>query len=135
MLEKRFYGERVRRYTDKMAHVLYDAYLRMDRERDGQEMAHPTPDEVDILSWPQTWPDARCGFEKPLRNVYSSEQTDVVTDNRIGTAYVYHAGQFARRVANPNDAFWSAVRDRKLPGAVEEAAWQALDNSSSPPAG
>ena len=37
MLEKRFYGERVRRYTDKMAHVLYDAYLRMDKERDAQK--------------------------------------------------------------------------------------------------
>ena len=126
MLEKRFYGERVRRYTDKMAHVLYDAYLRMDEERDAQGMAHPTPEEIDILSWPQTWPDARCGFEKPLKDVYASEQTDVVVDNRVGTAYVYHAGYFAHRIEKPGGAFWDAVRDRRLPGAVDEVAWQKL---------
>lgn len=126
MLEKRFYGERVRRYTDKMAHVLYDAYLRMDKERDTQKIPHPTPEEVDILSWPQTWPDARCGFEKPLKDVYSSEQTDVVIDTRLGTAYVYHAGHFARVVSTPTDAFWAAVRERRLPGAVDEDAWRQL---------
>lgn len=128
MLEKRFYGERVRRYTDKMAHVLYDAYLRMDKERDAQSIPHPTPEEVDLLSWPQTWPDARCGFDKPLKDVYSSEQTDVVMDSRLGTAYVYHAGRFARTVARPGDAFWIAVRERKLPGAIEEEAWLRLES-------
>ena len=126
MLEKRFYGERVRRYTDKMARVLYDAYLKMDKEREDRDMPHPTPEEVDILSWPQTWPDARCGFEKPLRDVFASEQTDVVMDTRLGTVYVYHAGHFAHRLENPSDAFWAAVRERKLPGAVEEAAWNDL---------
>lgn len=126
MLEKRFYGERVRRYTDKMARVLYDAYLKMDREREDRDMPHPTPDEVDILSWPQTWPDARCGFEKPLRDVFASEQTDVVMDTRLGTVYVYHAGHFARQLDNPGDAFWAAVRERTLPGAIDEDAWRAL---------
>lgn len=127
MLEKRFYGERVRRYTDKMARVLYDAYLRMDSERDAEKIPHPTPEEVDILSWPQTWPDARCGFEKPLKDVYASEQTDVVIDSRVGTAYIYHAGQFARAVAKPGDSFWAAIRERRLPGAVDEEAWKTLE--------
>lgn len=131
MLEKRFYGERVRRYTDKMAHVLYDAYLRMDTERDAQKLPHPTPEDVDILSWPQTWPDARCGFDKPLNNVYASEQTDVVIDSRLGTAYVYHAGHFARSIARPADAFWAAVRERTLPGAVDERAWARLEDPDS----
>ena len=131
MLEKRFYGERVRRYTDKMAHVLYDAYRRMDKQRDAQKLPHPTPEDVDILSWPQTWPDARCGFDKPLNNVYASEQTDVVIDSRLGTAYVYHAGQFARTIARPGDAFWAAVRERSLPGAVAESAWARLDDHAS----
>lgn len=126
MLEKRFYGERVRRYTDKMAHVLYDAYLKMDKERESQKMSNPTAEEVDLLSWPQTWPDARCGFEKPLKDVYSSEQTDVVIDTRLGTAYIYHAGHFARVVEKPTDEFWTAVRDRNLPGAIDEEGWRKL---------
>lgn len=126
MLEKRFYGERVRRYTDKMAHVLYDAYLKMDEAREGRDLPHPTPEDVDILSWPQSWPDANCGFERPLKDVYPSEQTEVVIDARLGTAYVYHAGQFARRLEQPTDAFWNAVRERRLPGAIDEDAWARL---------
>lgn len=126
MLEKRFYGERVRRYTDKMAMVLYDAYEKIDHDRSARGLAEPTPEEVDILSWPQNWPDARCGFDHPLRDVYRSEQTDVVIDNRLGTVYVYHAGHFAQRIETPGEAFWNAVRQRNLPGAVDEAAWAGL---------
>ncbi|HEX6135764.1 MAG TPA: hypothetical protein VFZ24_17450 [Longimicrobiales bacterium] len=129
MLEKRFYGERVRRYTDKMARVLYDAYLKMDQDREARNMAHPTPEEVDILSWPQTWPDARCGFDKPLKDVFASEQTDVVLDNRVDTVYVYHAGHFVSRVEKPGDTFWNAVRERRLPGAVETEEWRRLGAS------
>ncbi|HEX6306549.1 MAG TPA: hypothetical protein VFZ69_00100 [Longimicrobiales bacterium] len=126
MLEKRFYGERVRRYTDKMARVLYDAYLKMDEDREARNLAHPTPEEVDILSWPQTWPDARCGFDKPLKDVFASEQTDVVMDSRLDTVYVYHAGHFVHRIEKPGDAFWNAVRERRLPGAVESEEWRRL---------
>lgn len=126
MLEKRFYGERVRRYTDKMARVLYDAYLKIDADREKRGMPHPSPEEVDIISWPQTWPDARCGFDEPLRDVYSSEQTDVVIDNRGNAVYVYHAGHFARTVENPGDAFWSAVRRHCLPGAADQEGWARL---------
>ena len=126
MYEKRFYGERVRRYTDKMARVLYDAYMKIDRERETQGLPSPAPEEVDILSWPQTWPDARCGFAEPLYNVYPSEQTDVVMDSRTDTVYVYHAGSFVRRVERPGPAFWDAVRERALPGQTDTDAWQRL---------
>ncbi|HSJ13733.1 MAG TPA: hypothetical protein VK939_04925 [Longimicrobiales bacterium] len=126
MLEKQFYGERVRRYTDKMARVLYDAYLKIDAEREARGLPHPMPEEVDIISWPQSWPDARCGFEEPLRDVIRSEQTDVVIDQRVHTIYVYHAGHFARRIESPGDAFWEAVRERCLPGATDEAGWGRL---------
>jgi len=126
VLEKRFYGERVRRYTDMMARVLYDAYLKIDAEREARALPAPTPEEVDIISWPQTWPDARCGFEEPLRDVYRSEQTDVVIDQRVRTIYVYHAGRFARRIESPGTAFWNAVRDRQLPGAADEEGWTRL---------
>ena len=126
MFEKRFYGERVRRYTDKMARVLYDAYLRIDKERESAKLPNPTPEEMDIVSWPQIWPDARCGFDTPLKGVYASEQTDVVIDNRVGTVYVYHAGHFARRLDRQGAAFAAAMRDRCLPGAADEEAWQKL---------
>jgi hypothetical protein len=133
MLEKRFYGERVRRYTDKMAHVLYDAYLRMGKEGEARDLPPPTPEDVDILSWPQSWPDARCGFDKPMKDVYSSEQTDVVIDTRLNTAYVYHAGRLARTLTRPGAAFWDAVRDRRLPGASSEDAWQELESEDQSP--
>ena len=126
MLEKRFYGERVRRYTDKMAHVLYDAYLKMDHEHETRQISPPTPEEVDLLSWPQSWPDENCGFDHPLKDVFPSEQTDVVIDNRLGTVYIYHAGHFARRIEKPGAAFWNAVRERNLPGAAAEETWSAL---------
>jgi hypothetical protein len=125
--EKRFYDERVRRYTDKMAYVLYDAYEKIDHDRTARGLAEPTPEDVDLLSWPQTWPDDNCGFEHPLKDVYPSEQTDVVIDNRLGTVYVYHAGRFARRLEKPRAPFWSAVRDGKLPGAADAEAWAAIE--------
>jgi hypothetical protein len=131
MFEKRFYGERVRRYTDKMAHVLYDAYTKMDEQRAARGMPAPTAEEVDLLSWPQDWPDTSCGFEQPLKGVYPSEQTDVVIDTGVGTAYVYHAGHFARRVDTPSPAFWEAVRERRLPGACDEDGWRALNGGGS----
>lgn len=127
MRERKFYAERVRRYTDKMERVLYDAYLKIDHDREGRGLGHPIPEEVDIISWPQEWPDARCGFDRPLKDVHKSEQTDVVIDNRVGSAYVYHAGHFARAVAQPSDAFWQAVNARKLPGATDAAGWAPLD--------
>lgn len=126
MREKKEYGARVRRYTEKMERVLYDAYLKMDEERDARGLAHPTPEEVDLISWPQHWPDPCCGFDEPLRDVYPSEQTDLVMDNRTGVAYVYHAGHFARRIEAGSQAFWDAVRDRSLPGAANESAWSLL---------
>lgn len=128
MRERKFYAERVRRYLDKMERVLYDAYLKIDADREQRGMSHPTPEEVDIISWPQDWPDARCGFERPLKDVHRSEQTDLIIDNRVGTAYVYHAGHFARRIEKPGDAFWQAANARSLPAAVDTAAWAALES-------
>ena len=127
MRERKFYAERVRRYLEKMERVLYDAYLKIDQDRETRGLSHPTPEEVDIISWPQEWPDARCGFERPLKDVFRSEQTDLVLDNRVGTVYVYHAGHFARRIEKPTQAFWDAANARRLPGAVDTDAWSALE--------
>lgn len=126
MRERKFYAERVRRYVEKIERVLYDAYLKVDEEREASGLGHPAPEDIDVLSWPQTWPDARCGFEKPLRDVYPTEQTNVVLDSGLGVALVYHAGHFARRVEQRSEKFWEAVRDRNLPGATDEAAWNRM---------
>lgn len=126
MLEKKFYGERVRRYTDMMARVLYDAYLRLDAERETRSMHSPVPGDVDIMSWTQNWPDTRCGFDRVIRNVSTSEQTDVVMDRVLGMVLIYHAGQFVRRLDHPGENFWNAVRERRLPGATDDEAWLHL---------
>ncbi len=126
MRERKFYAERVRRYVEKIERVLYDAYLKIDAEREAAALGHPAPEDIDVLSWPQTWPDAQCGFDRPLKDVHPTEQTNVVLDSKLGIALVYHAGHFARRVEQRSDAFWEAVRARKLPGASDEQAWQAL---------
>jgi len=126
MRERTFYAQRVRRYVEKIERVLYDAYLKIDEEREAAGLGHPAPEDIDVLSWPQTWPDARCGFERPLRDVYPPKETNVVLDSGLEIALVYHAGRFARRVEQRSDAFWDAVRERRLPGAPDDAAWRAL---------
>lgn len=126
MRETRQYGARVRRYTDRMANVLYDAYLRMDAQREQEGKHRPTADEVNILSWPQAWPDARCGFEEPLEDAFPTEQTNVVKDEILGTVYIYHAGRFVRTIRSPGLAFWTAVNRQDLPGATDDAAWETI---------
>ena len=125
MRERKFYAERVRRYVQKIEGVLYDAYLKIDEEREKAGLDHPAPEDIDVLSWPQTWPDTRAGFDKPLRDTRLTEQTNVVLDSVLGIALVYHAGHFARRVEQRSEAFWNAARERKLPGATDEAARKA----------
>ncbi len=126
MQERKFYAERVRRYVQKIEGVLYDAYLKIEEERHEKGLGQPAPEDIDVLSWPQTWPDTRAGFEKPLRDTRPTEQTNVVLDSVLGIALVYHAGHFARRVEQRSEPFWNAVRARRLPGASDEAGWKAL---------
>ncbi len=126
MRERKFYAERVRRYVQKIEAVLYDAYLKIDESREAAGLGHPAPEDIDVLSWPQTWPDTSAGFDRPLRDTRLTEQTNVVFDAVLGIALVYHAGHFARRIEHRSEEFWSAVRERKLPAATDESAWKAL---------
>lgn len=120
------YGERVRRFTARFENVLFDAYRRMDRDREGRDMDAPLPEQVDIISWPQTWPDWGCGFAGDWRQEPCDEQTTLIVDRVADAVYVYHAGKFVHCIDGPGDAFWSAVRDHQLPGAKDTAAWAAL---------
>lgn len=122
----RIYGERVRRFSQRIETVLYDAYRRMDAEREAAGMDPPRPGEVNVFSWPQQWPDSSCGFGGAAASRPCTDQTHLVIDAATGTVYVYHAARFVRRLEKPGEAFWSRVRQHHLPGAVDLAEWEAL---------
>ncbi|HZD05023.1 MAG TPA: hypothetical protein VE173_08895 [Longimicrobiales bacterium] len=124
----RVYGERVRRFTQRIETVLFDAYRRMDADREERGMDPPRPGEVQLFSWPQEWPDWSCGFGGEARQVPCIDQTHVVTDEGAHVVYVYHAARFVRRLDTPGKAFWVAVRKHKLPGALDEKEWAKLEN-------
>ncbi|HUG38850.1 MAG TPA: hypothetical protein VMM12_00105 [Longimicrobiales bacterium] len=123
----RVYGERVRRFSHRIETVLYDAYRRMDAEREAAELGPPRPELVNVFSWPQEWPDWSCGFGGEAREEPCVDQTHVVTDDERGVAYVYHAARFVRRLEKPGKAFWVAVRKHGLPAATDEAEWSKLE--------
>ncbi len=122
----RFYGERVRKFSNRIESVLFDAYRRADAEREDRDMGPPHPGEVQLFSWPQEWPDWSCGFGGEARNQPCVDQTHVVTDDGTHMAYVYHAGRFVTELDTPGKAFWVAVRKHQLPGAQDTEAWEKL---------
>ena len=123
----RIYGERVRRFSHRIETVLYDAYLRMDEERDAAGMDPPRPEEVNVFSWPQQWPDWSCGFGEEAHEEPCIDQTHIVTDDGRQIVYVYHAARFVRRLEKPGKSFWVRVRKHDLPGAAAEEEWQKLE--------
>jgi hypothetical protein len=123
----RIYGERVRRFSQRIETVLYDAYRRMDAEREEAGLEPPRPEEVNVFSWPQQWPDWSCGFGGDARDEPCVDQTHVVTDDARSVAYVYHAARFVRRIEKPGQAFWVGVRKHDLPGAAAEEEWARLE--------
>ncbi|MEX0893922.1 MAG: hypothetical protein WEB88_17265 [Gemmatimonadota bacterium] len=128
MFERKFFTERVWRFTEQLERTLYDAYERLTRDREARDLPMATADEVNLISWPQTWEDNQHGFEtKGDTFDRATVQTHVVVDESQNIALVYHGGRFARRLDGPGPAFWEAVSRRDLPGAVDEDAWQALE--------
>lgn len=125
----RIYGERVRRFSQRIETVLYDAYRRMDGEREEAGMDPPHPGEVNVFSWPQEWPDWSCGFGGEAREEPCIDQTHVVTDDGRSVVYIYHAARFVRRLEKPGEAFWVRVRKHDLPGAADEEAWGRLEGA------
>lgn len=124
--EGKLYGERVRRFVAKIENILYDAYRRLDASREAQRLTALLPEEVNVYSWPQAWPDWGCGFDGDWRPEPCVEQTCVVVDELTGGVLVYHAGRFVREIGHPTDAFWTAVRSHDLPGASQTDAWESL---------
>jgi len=132
MFERKIYGERVRRFTDRLGHVLYDAYQRMDANRERAGQPHPTPEEVNLMSWPQLWLDTARGQDGSVHTVPTAAQANVVRDDRLGHVYVYFDGTFVRELTCPTEAFWEAVRRQQLPPANDVAAWEAFELQEPP---
>lgn len=125
----RIYGERVRRFSQRIETVLFDAYRRMDADREEAGMDPPRPGEVQLFSWPQEWPDWSCGFGGEALEEPCIDQTHVVTDDGTKKVYIYHGGRFVRALQSPGTAFWVAVRKHQLPGARDEARWNELEKA------
>lgn len=123
----RIYGERVRRFIARIENVLFDAYRRMDADREAVGGDPPLPEEVNIFSWPQTWPDWSCGFGGDARQEPCTDQTNVVVDEVTGAVYVYHASRYVTTVVEPTDAFWVRVKAHDLPAARATDEWAGLD--------
>ncbi len=122
----RVYGERVRKFSQRIETVLFDAYRRTDADREERGLGPPHPGEIQLFSWPQEWPDWSCGFGGEARQDPCIDQTHIVVDDGTRMVYVYHAARFARALDCPGKAFWVAVRRHKLPGAVDDEAWERL---------
>lgn len=128
MFERKFFTERVWRFTEQLERTLYDAYERLTRDREARDRPLATADEVNLISWPQTWPDNRHGFDSQGETFHRpTVQTHVVVDEAENLVLVYHGGRFARRLDAPGDAFWEAVSRRILPGAADEDSWRRLE--------
>ncbi|HUF13968.1 MAG TPA: hypothetical protein VMN78_12765 [Longimicrobiales bacterium] len=126
MFERKFFAERVRRFTDQLENTLYDAYQRITEERDGRGLPQATADEINVYSWPQTWPDARHGFPHEGFDKRLTVQTHVVKDEELDVVWIYHGGRLAARVEQPGKPFWGRVVTGALPGANEGDAWKGL---------
>lgn len=114
----------VEAFVAMMRRVLDDAMARPVRHRTSAEPPDsPAADgalSLDVTSFRQTWPDASCGFGGIAAQVLTDAQTVVVSAPDKSFAAVYVRGEFAYAVERPNQAFWDAVRDRHLPGAVAD---------------
>lgn len=129
----RIYGDRVRRFSQRIETVLFDAYRRTDADREERGMDPPHPGEIQLFSWPQEWPDWSCGFGGDARQEPCVDQTHIVVDDGAHMVYVYHAARFVRALHQPGKAFWVAVRKHYLPAALDEAEWERIARPDPPP--
>ena len=92
-----------------------------------QTAADQQPEPVEfsqlaIYSSRQTWPDASCGFGGIAAQVLTDAQTVVAHWEGGSVAAVYIRGEPAYLIDHPNQAFWDAVGEHRLPGAAESHA-------------
>jgi hypothetical protein len=115
MAQSGYFSERARRFTRSLERVLFDAWQRMDEIRAERDLMAPSPDEVQVHSWPEREPDGTL------------HQTHVVHDEVCDVAMVYCNGDLVRVVRGPAPRFWEVVQRPCLPGRRDEAGWAALE--------
>ena len=106
MFERKFYAQKVRTFTERLDKVLFDAYERIDAEREKGQVAHPEATEVNLVSWPDL--DAVAAGER-------APQIHVVRDEILGHAYVYQDGTFLYRVDGQDKDFWEQILRLEVP--------------------
>ena len=108
-------------FSAMIAAVLDDALPRLadTTVADQSQTAPLSFTDVTVISFPQTWPDASCGFGGIAAQVLTEAQTVVVSRRDGAGAVVYIRGDFAYPVAQPGAAFWVLVREQRLPGAAD----------------
>ncbi len=109
-------------FVAMMKRVLEDAMIRLAQKTADQQSEPVEFSQLAIYSFRQTWPDASCGFGGIAAQVLTDAQTVVAHWEDGSVAAVYIRGELAYLIDHPNQAFWDAVGEHRLPGAAEPHA-------------
>ncbi len=102
--------------------VLEDAMIQLAQPTADQQPEPIEFSQLAVYSFRQTWPDASCGFGGIAAQVLTDAQTVVAHWETESVAAVYIRGELAYLIDHPNQAFWDAVGEHRLPGAAEPHA-------------
>lgn len=65
----------------------------------------------------QVWPNTGCGFGGIVGQAFTDAHTIVLVESSlVNTLYVFHGGQFAYKLKDPNDKFFEDWKSNKLLG-------------------
>ncbi len=105
-----------------MKGVLEDAMIQLAQTTADQQLEPVEFSQLAIYSFRQTWPDASCGFGGIAAQVLTDAQTVVAHWEGGSVAAVYIRGELAYLIDRPNQAFWDAVGEHRLPGVADPHA-------------
>ena len=109
-------------FVAMMKSVLDDAMIWLAQTTADQQLEPVEFSQLAVYSFRQTWPDASCGFGGIAVQVLTDAQTVVAHWEGGSVAAVYIRGEHAYLVDRPNQAFWDAVGEHRLPGAEDPHA-------------
>jgi len=71
--------------------------------------------ECEVYVWPQTWSDASCGDKGGFSAQAITTAPTVVILGPMQDACVYHRGQFAYKINQIHEKFWTNLDNRDMP--------------------
>ncbi len=117
-------------YVASLQFALEDAYERLTADLARHQMSGPPLriNELDVRCWQQAraWDDPRADATTADWKIIAPEQVVIVVSDLTSTAVVYHGGAFSYEVERVNDAFWSAVREQRLPRGNRASSARAV---------